>query len=80
MALSAVYLYTKVELLIDAYKEAEPVKLPIPLAAPPTIIPTLAEDALSSNNVFSAENGLFMAFTISMYDSNASSIEEASYG
>ena len=77
VALSAIYLYSRIDHLIDANKDVEPVQVP---ETPLSIISNLAEDALTSEDTFSAKNGLFFAIALVDNLSDEENIEDPSYG
>ena len=64
VALSAVFLYTRVELLIDANKEVEPIEAPVPPVLPNTIVQSSVDGGLPADAVFNADQGLFLAFAL----------------
>ena len=60
VALSAVYLYTRIDHLIDVNDDDDDERAAVPL----TMSSYFAEGALSSNEVFGANRGLFIAAAV----------------
>ena len=63
VAISSFYLYTRIDHLIDVNNDDDDERAAIPL----TMSSNVMESALTSNEVFSADRGLFIAAAVAEY-------------